>query len=87
MAVLAKGGNFAVTPRVLPFEDIIANVESGIRGVSMDKAEEIRRETARILQRAQPSKSNLTRDESRAIKSLNEKEDILILAADKGTQQ
>ncbi|GJQ82601.1 putative Rab GTPase-activating protein 1-like [Trypoxylus dichotomus] len=51
ISVLAKGGNFAITPKNLSVEDIIANVDSSIRGLT---------ETSRILQYAKPPKSNFT---------------------------
>ncbi|GJQ67193.1 putative Rab GTPase-activating protein 1-like [Trypoxylus dichotomus] len=71
ISVLFKGGNFAITPKNLPAEDTIANIESSIRGPAVVAAEEICRETSRILQHAKPSKSNFTNKESSAIKSLN----------------
>ena len=41
-SVLSKGGNFAVTPRKIPTEDIIAQVEAGIRNLPAVATEEIR---------------------------------------------
>ncbi|GJQ65587.1 hypothetical protein Trydic_g7685 [Trypoxylus dichotomus] len=78
----ATSGNFAITPKNLPVEDIIANVESSIRGLTVDAAEEIRRDTSRILQHAKPSKSNFTNKERSAIKSLNTDKNIIVLSAD-----
>ena len=83
-SVLSKGGNFSITPDKVPVEDIIANVESGIRALPRDVAEEIRIETFRILRNAKTPKSNITTKEKKAIKNLNADKDILILAADKG---
>ncbi|XP_060519160.1 uncharacterized protein LOC132697634 [Cylas formicarius] len=57
-SILSKGGNFAITPDSVPFEDIIANIESGIRNLQADVAEEIRTESARILRRAKPPKTD-----------------------------
>ena len=83
-SVLAKGGNFAVTPSFVPVEDIIANVESGIRGLPEHESEEIRGEVARILRKAKKPVSNLPAKERNALKSLNSDKDIIILPADKG---
>ena len=83
-SVLAKGGNFAVTPNKIHVEDIIANVESALYHLPEEKAEEIRGEVTRILRKAKPPKSNITRKERNAIKSLNSDPDIIILPADKG---
>ena len=83
-SVLSKGGNFAVTPRKMPTEDIIAQVESGIRNLPVVAAEEIRVEVGRILKKSKPPCSNLTYMEKQAIKSLNADKNITILPADKG---
>ncbi|KAJ8923889.1 hypothetical protein NQ315_006665 [Exocentrus adspersus] len=64
-------------------EEIIANVENGIKNLPIRAAENIRMETARILQRAALPK-NLTRKESRALRELRQDDSIVILAADKG---
>ena len=84
VSVLAKGGNFAVTPKEVPTEDIISNLEAAIRSLPEEKAQELRTETARILQRAKPPRSNLKPKEFKAIRDLNKDESILVLAADKG---
>lgn len=52
LSIPFKGGYFAVSPTYAPIEDIITNVESGIRNLLEDVAEEIRTESARILLRA-----------------------------------
>ncbi|KAK9874835.1 hypothetical protein WA026_005651 [Henosepilachna vigintioctopunctata] len=83
-SILAKGGNFAVTPRNVPVEEIIANIEAGIRNLPQDSAEEIRRDCSKILQHARPPKSNIPYTERRALKDLRNNKDIIILPADKG---
>jgi len=81
---LSKGRNFAIVPAKLPVEEIIANVESGIRSLPIPTVEHITAETSRILQRAKPPKSNLTFGERTALKAPNQDREILILPADKG---
>ncbi|XP_060534544.1 uncharacterized protein LOC132706961 [Cylas formicarius] len=83
-SILSKGGNFAITPDSVPFEDIIANIESGIRNLQADIAKEIRTESARILRRAKPPKSNVSSKEKRAIRDLNKDISVIVLPADKG---
>ncbi|CAH1993052.1 unnamed protein product [Acanthoscelides obtectus] len=58
-SVLSKGGNFAITPRHIPVEDIISSTEAAIRHLPDEAAEEIRMATANILRRANPPKSKL----------------------------
>ena len=48
-SVLAKGETFAVTPKTVPVEEIVASVEAGIRGLPRDQADEIRLEASRAL--------------------------------------
>ena len=82
--VLAKEGNYAVTPKEIPKEQIIANIETAIRTLPEEQAVTIRTETSCILRKAKPPKRNLTNKEFRALKDLNTDENILILPADKG---
>jgi len=81
---LLQEGNFAIVPAKLPVEEIIANVESGIRSLLMHTAEHLRAETSRVLQRSKPPKNNLTFGETAAPKTLNQDKNILVLPADKG---
>ncbi|KAK5649506.1 hypothetical protein RI129_000535 [Pyrocoelia pectoralis] len=81
---LAKGKNFAVTPKILPVEDIISNIEAGIRFLPVDTIEEIRYESVRILRNAKPIKSNLTFSQRHALKELKDDKDVIVLSADKG---
>ncbi|XP_071052554.1 uncharacterized protein [Onthophagus taurus] len=48
------------------------------------KTEEIRQEVARVLKSAKPPKSNLTIGEKKALRSIKEKSEIVVLPADKG---
>ncbi|GJQ78415.1 hypothetical protein Trydic_g22237 [Trypoxylus dichotomus] len=73
----------AITPKNLPVENPIVNVESSIRGLTVDAAEEIRRETSRILQHAKAPKNSFTNKERSAIKT-NADKHIIVLSADKG---
>lgn len=84
MKVLKKGFNFAVTPKSIPKEEIICNIESGIQKLPKQQAEEIRQEVATILRKAKPPESNLTTEERLALKELKQDESILVLTADKG---
>ncbi|XP_046397983.1 uncharacterized protein LOC124164734 [Ischnura elegans] len=83
-SVLAKGLNFAITPRDIPREKIITEVETGIRKLPRLVADEIREDVARVLRNAKPPKPNMTAGERTALKALRENQDILILPADKG---
>ncbi|KAJ4425408.1 hypothetical protein ANN_28023 [Periplaneta americana] len=85
IAVLAKRGNYAMTPYQPSSEDTISNIEAGIRGLTNDETEEIRQETARILQDAKPTNTNLTGKERQALRSLNNNKNLIVLAADKTT--
>ncbi|XP_046382277.1 uncharacterized protein LOC124153222 [Ischnura elegans] len=82
--VLAKGLNFAITPRDIPRETIITEVESGIRKLPKTVADEVREDVARVLRSAKPPKSNITPKESAAFKAIRENGSKVVLPADKG---
>lgn len=82
-SVLAKGLNFAPTPRAVPIKDIICGVEQAIRDLPPDAAEEIRRETCLALKRT-VFKSNLNKEEHNALRVLRADKDLVVLPADKG---
>ena len=84
--VLAKGLNFAPTPRTIPIRRIVAAVEDGLRKLRTDqgKLEDARNSIIGILQKARPPPSNLSPEECRALSSLRRDSDIVILPADKG---
>ena len=83
-SLLAKGLNFAITPKSIPVEDIISNVESAIRDLPAAESEEIRQETSRILRKSKPPTNNISAAERKTIRELNVNKNIIILPADKG---
>ena len=82
--LLKKGLNFAITPTNIPATEIIATVESAIRPLNAEQADTVRRNVNSILQKAEPPKSNITKEMRNALKSLKEDTSIMILPADKG---
>ncbi|XP_054706811.1 uncharacterized protein LOC129216619 [Uloborus diversus] len=84
ISVLKRGGNFAVVPKYIPVEDIVANIEAGLHKLPKDVSADIHREASRILQRANTPRSNITAQERRALKQLKSNQDIVILATYKG---
>ena len=84
-AVLARGEKFAVASKKIPVEDIIANVEAGVRRLPREQADEVRTEASRILARAKPPRWNIPVGELRALRTLRRDESIIILPAEKGS--
>ena len=83
-SLLQKGLNFAVTPRHTPIEDILTGVEKAVRSLPVEKAEEARQETVRIIKNSQRPRDNLTRTERAALNNLKLNTNITILPTDKG---
>ncbi|XP_046405042.1 uncharacterized protein LOC124170364 [Ischnura elegans] len=83
-SVLAKGLNFAFSPRHIPVEDIITGVEVALRKLPHQDAEEIRQDVANVLTKSKPPRPNLPLDQRRALDDLKSNRDIIILGADKG---
>ena len=76
--------NYAVTPRSIPVEDILAAVEKAVQSLPVETAEEARQETMRIIKNSSRPRDNLTRTERAALKSLKLNTNLTILPADKG---
>jgi hypothetical protein len=84
LAVLKKGLNFAICPRSVPKSDLIASVESAIISRTSEEKAYVRRKASAALNHARVPKSNLSFEETKALKSLRDRNDIVILPADKG---
>ncbi|CAK9810876.1 hypothetical protein ANTPLA_LOCUS6713 [Anthophora plagiata] len=84
ITILAKGHNFAVTPKLIPTEEIISQIENTIHNLPSEDANEIRRKTTNALKSAKLPKSNITRGEKKALYELKQNKDIVIIPADKG---
>ena len=82
-AVLKKGMNFAVTPRQIPVDDVIAGVEGGLKDLAGSDVDRARVKIAGVLTSCKPPPSNLPWSLQKALNNLK-KDDIMILPADKG---
>ena len=83
-ALLQKGLNFAPAPSRMPTARIVAAVECGLREVPEEKAELARTKIVGAIAKARPPPVNLLPQERKAIKTLQEDDQILVLPADKG---
>ena len=81
---LQKGLNFAVSCDRIPHEDFIIATEKACSYIPVEDRPSLRAEVTGILRNAKPPKSNISKDERAAIKSLKKKDSILIMGADKG---
>ena len=82
--VLLHRPNFAVVPRCPPVGKYIASIEQSCTQLKQGKAEELREEVKTILKKIQPPKSNITREEQKALAELRKDENRIILTVDKG---
>ena len=80
-SVLAKGPNFAVTPRQPPNLEYITAIEAACTKLSQRDAEELRADINRVLP---PPKPNLTKAKNAALRELKRDRDRIVLTADKG---
>ena len=83
-SVLAKGPNFAVTPRQPPNLEYITAIEAACTKLSQQDAEELRADINRVLRSSHPPKPNLTKNEMSALRELKKDRDCIVLTADKG---
>ena len=72
-------------PSKIPAKDIVCEIEAAIVRLPEDTKDTIRTSTASILHRASlPSHNNITKDEKKALKHLEEEPSRVIMKADKG---
>ena len=83
-SVLAKGPNFAVTPRQPPNLEYITAIEAACTKLSQQDAEELRADVNRVLRSSHPPKPNLTKAQNIALRELKRDRDCIVLTADKG---
>ena len=83
-SVLAKGPNFVVSPRHPPNLEYITAIESGCTKLSQKDAEELRADINQVLRSSHPSKCNLTKAQSIALRELKRDRDCIVLTEDKG---
>ncbi len=81
---LALGLNFAVAPKQIPTFEIIAATEATANQLDKETAQSLRQGVSSILNTTKLPKSNLSRELHKAVKSLREDKNIVILPADKG---
>ena len=85
ISLLAKGGNFAISPKSIPFDDFVVATEEACQKIGhKGQAAALKAEVAEILREAKAPPSNLTMKERKAIKTLKENDEIVIVPADKG---
>ena len=82
--LLEKGLNFSFTPRKIPIEEIICDIEYEIKCLPHASKYIIRQDCDMILTKAKAPKSNLSKPKSHVLKSLNIKQDIFVLKGEKG---
>ncbi|XP_072047013.1 uncharacterized protein [Amphiura filiformis] len=83
-SVLAKGLNFAVSPTNVCTEEFVLATELACRNLPNSEAVQLRAKVASTLSSSKPPKSNISKDERKAIKDLKKVDSVIILPADKG---
>ena len=68
--VLALGLNFAVTPRQIPTQQIIASMESTATQLNKETAQQLRHRVSSFLSMAKPPRSNLDKQQCESVRSL-----------------
>ena len=64
--------------------EFISAVESACQRLSEQDAQELRAEINHLLKKAKTPRSNITKDEKRALKELREDKEGMVLTAEKG---
>ena len=83
-SLLAHGPNYAMIPKNPPKEEYIAAVEHACQKLKEGEADELRVKIKNMLKKAQKPRSNISKEEFKAIRELKEDDSRIILTADKG---
>ena len=86
LPVLQKGLNFAVTPTHVQIAEFITGIETATKFIGHDsnEAARLRLDCVDILKHAKVLKSNVTKEEGTALKTLKADQYIIILPVDEG---
>ena len=83
--VLERGLNFVIAPKTLPVMSIASAVEKGLKPLGCSPSVDIARaKITQILSNWRPPTPNLTEEEFKALKQLQQDKTITILKSDKG---
>ena len=83
---LKFGLNFAPTPRNIPYIEFVAGIESAMHKakISKDMSKELTSRICLAINKSQKPECNMLTSQCKALKSLKERKNIVILKADKG---
>ena len=81
---LVHGPNYVIVPRSPPVGEYITAIENVCNQLQQGKVEELRGEIKSVLKNIHIPRSNITREERKAIDELRKDETKMILTADKG---
>ena len=81
---LAHGPNYTIVARSLPVGEYITAIQNACNQLQQGKAEELRGEIKSVLKNIHTLKSNITREERKAIDELRRDKNKMILTVDKG---
>ena len=82
--LLAKGLNLSITSKALSNKDIIAVIEDVVKDLEKEEVDTICAKVGLKLQNSKPPKSNLSKDERKALKELQSDTSVVTLPAGKG---
>ena len=82
--ILRKGGNYALTPRKIPYNEYIVENEKACKYLDKGQAQALRAEVTDILLKAKPPVQNISKEERTALHNLRKDDSIVVTPADKG---
>ncbi len=81
---LAKGLNYAVSPKEVPVDDFIVATEQACWKIPEEEKDTLRSEVVGLLKNHRTKTGNMSQEERKAIKELKRDKSIMIMGADKG---
>ena len=83
-SLLEHGPNFVVTPQKPPYGEYITSIERACHSLDSNTVEELRSDIYRVLRQPHQLKTNLKKEEIKAIKQFKADKDCMVLTTDKG---
>ena len=82
--LLSHGPNYTMVPKNPPIIEYITTIDKACTSLQPGKVEELRGELKANIEKMQPPKYNLTKEENKAMEELKKDKTRMILTTDKG---
>ena len=83
-SALAKGLNFAITPKQPPVDEYVVAIEQACQKLKPNEADQLRSKAVNIISTTKLPTANVSKQETQALQNIAKNKDIICLPPDKG---